>query len=65
MAPSTVPAEYVQTLEKSVDRLAQSSVVWGVQLPPATKQGIASLTRGLQGGDLVIAADGQVTLQAE
>jgi hypothetical protein len=65
MAPSTVPVEYVQTLEKSVDRLARSSVVWGVQLPPATKQGIASLTRGLQGGNLVIGADGQVTLEAE
>jgi hypothetical protein len=65
MAPSTVPADYVRTLEKSVNRLAQSSVVWGVQLPPATKQGIASLTRGLQGGNLLIGADGQVTLEAE
>jgi len=65
MAPSTVPVEYVQTLEKSVDRLARSSVVWGVQLPPATKQGIASLSRDLQGGNLVIGADGQVTLEAE
>ncbi|MGI9320311.1 MAG: hypothetical protein ACR2O5_02775 [Thiogranum sp.] len=65
MAPSTVPAEYVRTLEKSVNRLAQSSLVWGVQLPPATKQGIASLTRGLQGGNLLIGADGQVTLEAE
>jgi len=65
MAPSTVPAEYVRTLEKSVNRLTQSSLVWGVQLPPATKQGIASLTRGLQGGSLLIGADGQVTLEAE
>ena len=65
MAASTVPVEYVRTLEKSVDPLTQSSVVWGVQLPPATKQGIASLTRGLQGGNLVIGADGQVTLEAE
>ena len=65
MAASTVPVEYVQTLEKSVDRLARSSVVWGVQLPPATKQGIASLSRDLQGGNLVIGADGQVTLEAE
>jgi hypothetical protein len=65
MAASTVPAEYVQTLEKSVGRLAPSSVVWGVQLPPATKQRLASLTRGLQGGNLVIDADGRVTLEAE
>ncbi len=65
MAPSTVPPEYVQTLEKSRGQLAQSSIVWGVQLPPATKQGIASLTTGLQGGSLVIGADGQVTLEPE
>jgi hypothetical protein len=42
-----------------------SSVVWGVQLSSATKQGIAALTRELQGGVLVIAADGQVMLEAE
>ncbi|MEN8761796.1 MAG: hypothetical protein ABF290_05125 [Thiogranum sp.] len=65
MAAATVPVEYIQTLEKSVDRLAQASVVWGVQLPPATKQGIASLTRDLQGGNLLIGADGQVTLETE
>ena len=65
MAPPTVPFEYVQTLDNSTDRPAQSSVVWGVQLPPATKQGITSLTRGLQGGNLVIAADGQVRLAPE
>ena len=65
MAASTVPSEYFQILEKSVGQLAQSSVVWGVQLPPATKQGIASLTRGLQGGTLMIGANGQVTLAPE
>jgi len=65
MAASTVPPEYVQTLEKSMGQLAQLSIVWGVQLPPATKQGIASLATGLQGGSLVIGADGQVTLEPE
>jgi hypothetical protein len=65
MAASTVPVEYIQSLEKSVNRRARPSVVWGVQLPPATKQGIASLTRDLQGGNLLIGADGQVTLEAE
>ena len=65
MAASTVPPEYVQTLEKSMGQLAQLSIVWGVQLSSATKQGIASLTRGRQGGNLVIAADGQVMLEPE
>ncbi len=65
MAASTVPFDYVRTLEQSAGRPAPSAVVWGVQLPPATKQGIASLTRGLQGGNLVIGADGQVRLEPE
>jgi len=65
MASSTVPAEYVRSLGESKDRPAQSSIVWGVQLPPATKQGIASLTRGRQGGNLVIATDGRVALAPE
>lgn len=62
MAASTVPGEYVKRLKMVVDPKAHASVVWGVQLPPATKQDIASLTRGRQGGDLVIAANGRVTL---
>ena len=42
-----------------------SPLVWGVQLPAATRQGIAFLTRDAAGGDLVIGADGQVTLGPE
>lgn len=65
MEPSTVPVGYLGALVNAVNQLTPSSVVWGVQLPPATKQGIASLTRGLQAGNLLIAADGQVTLEPE
>jgi hypothetical protein len=65
MASSTVPIQYIRTLGTSMDRPAQSSIVWGVQLSPVTKKAIASLTRGRQGGSLVIAADGQVTLEPE
>ena len=63
MAPSTVPVAYVRTLETSVGQPPPAPLVWGVQLPAATKQGIASLTRGQTGGDLVIDADGRVTLE--
>ena len=65
MSPSTVPPAYLNAVAGAVNPSVRSSLVWGVQLPTATKQGIASLTRGLQGGDLVIAADGRVTLGAE
>jgi hypothetical protein len=65
MASSTVPVRYLQALEKSLNPSARPSIVWGVQLPPVTKRGIASLTRDRQGGNLVIAADGKVTLAPE
>ena len=65
MEPATVPAGYVRSLGQRVDRAAAASVVWGVQLPPATRQGIAALTRGRPGGNLLIGADGQVTLEPE
>ena len=63
MSAMTVPAHYLHSLETSADSLGPSSVVWGVQLPTATRMAIASLTKGQQGGALVIQKDGQVTLE--
>jgi hypothetical protein len=65
MAASTVPVEYVRQLEVAVTAKKPGSIVWGVQLPPATKRDIASLTRGREGGDLVIASNGRVSLAGE
>jgi hypothetical protein len=63
MAASTVPVDYVQSLEKTLGEPARSPLVWGVQLPAATREGIASLTRDHRGGNLVIGADGRLTLE--
>ena len=63
MAASTVPDDYVRSLEKTLGEPARSPLVWGVQLPAATRQGIASLTRDHRGGNLVIGADGRLTLE--
>lgn len=63
MSAVTVPAHYLYSLKKATDGPGQSNVVWGVQLPEATKVAIASLTKGQQGGALVIQDDGQVTLE--
>jgi septal ring factor EnvC (AmiA/AmiB activator) len=63
MAPATVPAGYVRSLEKSLGEPPRSRLVWGVQLPMATRQGIASLTREHRSGNLVIGPDGRVTLE--
>jgi len=61
MSVATVPAHYSRSLEDAAP--GQSSVVWGVQLPAAAKQAIASLTRQRQGGALLIRGDGQVVLE--
>lgn len=63
MSAVTVPAHYLHSLEGAADGPGQSGIVWGVQLPADTKAAIAALTRGQQGGELVIRSDGQVILE--
>ena len=63
MSTATVPAHYIRSLENTAPGPWQSTVVWGVQLPAAAKQAIASLTRQRQGGALLIRGDGQVILE--
>jgi ABC-type transporter Mla subunit MlaD len=63
MSAVTVPEHYIHSLENAADDPGPSTVVWGVQLPAPTRAAIASLTRGQQGGALVIQDDGQVTLE--
>ena len=65
MASSTVPARYVSALKPSIKPGERLQVTWGVQLPPATRREITSLTGNVQGGALVIHADGRVTLEPE
>jgi hypothetical protein len=65
MASSTVPARYVRALNPSINPGERSQVTWGVQLPPETRREITSLTGNIQGGTLVIGADGRVTLEPE
>ena len=63
MSATTVPAHYLHSLETAADSPGPSTVVWGVQLPTATRMAIASLTKGQQSGALVIQGDGRVTLE--
>jgi hypothetical protein len=63
MSAVTVPAHYIHSLKNAADGPGQSTVVWGVQLPVATRTAIASLTKEQQGGALVIRGDGRVTLE--
>jgi hypothetical protein len=61
MSAATVPAHYSRSLEDAAP--GRATVVWGVQLPAAAKQTIASLMRQRQGGALLIRADGRVILE--
>jgi len=63
MSAVTVPAHYLHSLETAADSPEPSNVVWGVQLPTATRMAIASLIKGQQSGALVIQKDGRVTLE--
>ena len=68
MSAATVPAHYPRSLRAMLDGGDLSAVVWGVQLPAATRTAIAALLQNLQakgqsGGVLVIQGDGKVTLE--
>lgn len=63
MSPATVPEHYIHSLDKVAGAPGTPAVVWGVQLPAATRAAIASLMRSPQGGVLVIRSDGQVALE--
>ena len=68
MAAATVPAYYLRSLYNVADGPGPAPIVWGVQLPPATRVAITTLVerqqvQGEQGGTLVIQDDGQVLLE--
>lgn len=62
MSSMTVPEQYIQGLANSPEVPDRPEIVWGVQLPATTREAIASLMQGRQGGELVIRADGRVEL---
>jgi hypothetical protein len=68
MSAATVPAHYIRSLDNAADGPGQVAIVWGVQLPSATKAAITARVeqqraRHRQGGTLVIWDDGQVALE--
>ena len=68
MSAATVPAHYIRSLDNVADGPGQVAIVWGVQLPSATKAAITARVeqqqmQGEQGGTLVIRDDGQVALE--
>ena len=62
MATRTVPIRYLDGLD-AVQGRSDAAVTWGVQLPQATRDAIRELMQGRQGGELVILANGSVTVE--
>lgn len=62
MATRTVPLHYRGGFD-AVQGGSNATVTWGVQLPQATRDAIRTLMQGRQGGELVILADGTVTVE--
>jgi len=62
MESATVPIDYTTAFEQQVAAFGRTAVTWGVTLPAQTTAAINRLTRGQNGGDLVIMPDGEVIL---
>lgn len=62
MATRTVPEHYRGRFNAAQGNSGEV-VTWGVQLPEATRDAIRTLMQGRQGGELVILANGRVTVE--
>ena len=62
MEKHTVPSPYVSIFQRQVAAFGQGTVTWGVTLPGSTVTSINRLVNAQDGGELVITADGKVSL---
>jgi hypothetical protein len=62
METPTVPTDYVAVFQRQIAAFGRRTLNWGVTLPGRTTDSINLMVRGRKGGDLIIAADGQVKL---
>ncbi|UCE56147.1 MAG: hypothetical protein JSV31_12090 [Desulfobacterales bacterium] len=62
METPTVPIAFASAFHRQVAAFGRGTVTWGVILPARTISAINQLIKGREGGDLVIMADGEVSL---
>jgi Skp family chaperone for outer membrane proteins len=62
METLTVPSGYVEVFQRQIAAYGRRNVIWGVTLPGPTAESIRQLIRNREGGELIITADGGVTL---
>jgi hypothetical protein len=58
----TVPTDYAVVFQRQIAAFGRRTLTWGVTLPGRTTDSINLMVRGRKGGDLIITADGEVTL---
>jgi hypothetical protein len=62
METHTVPNDYIAVFRRQIAVFGRRTLTWGVTLPGQTTDAINQMVRIREGGDLIITADGQVTL---
>ena len=62
METHTIPNDYIAVFQRQIAVFGRRTLTWGVTLPGQTTDTINQMVRSRKGGDLIITADGQVTL---
>ncbi|MEX1327962.1 MAG: hypothetical protein AB1Z29_14245 [Desulfobacterales bacterium] len=62
METHTVPNDYIAAFQRQIAVFGRRTLTWGVTLPGQTTDAINQMVRSRKGGDLIITADAQVTL---
>ena len=62
METHTIPNDYIAVFQRQIAIFGRRTLTWGVTLPGQTTDAINQMVRSRKGGDLIITADGQVTL---
>ena len=60
MEAPTVPIDFTKGFQRQIAAFGRNTLTWGVTLPERTADSINQMVSGREGGDLIIAADGQV-----
>ena len=62
METPTVPIDYAAVFQRQIAAFGRRTLTWGVTLPGQTTDSINQMVSGRKGGDLIITANGEVTL---
>ena len=64
MLSETLPYRYQRAFYSTIDQAANTGTVWAVQIPLSTEHQVQRLLQTASAGELIIQADGSVSLQS-